>query len=159
MNIKNQSGSLLIEVLVSSAIIVIFSVAIGGLVTANNRLVTAARHESQATALAKEAMEQAMAVKQSNWSDVGGLAEGNYIIQRSGNAFVFIPSNQGEAVDETYTRTVKVSKAYRDVQGDLALSGLEDPNVRSIEAIVSWDEHGQEKNLKLNSFITNWKGI
>jgi hypothetical protein len=159
MKLTNQKGSLLIEVMVSAALLVSFSAGIGGLMAMNNRLMSTSRHTTQATALAKEAMERAYAIKQANWSDLSNLAEGKYQIQQAGNVFSFIPNEAGEQIDDTFIRTVGVYRAYRDNSGNLALSGTEDANARRLETVVTWQEHGLDHRVQLTSYITNWKGI
>lgn len=160
--VKNR-GSLLIEVLVSSALAVVFSMVIGSLVSMNSRLVTVARHDSEATGLAKEAMEKLFAMKQQSWSSIGGVPLGSYFINQNGNAFVLAPdsASHGEHVGEIYTRTVKIYSAFRDAEGALSESGTVGPdvNVRRIESTVSWKERGADRSVKLTSYVTNWKGL
>lgn len=161
MNLKNQKGSLLIEVLISMSIAVIFSLAIGSFVAANNRLVSTAKNETRATAYAKEAMEQVMAIKQDSWLGIKDLAEGYYIVQQTDNKFTLVTDSNtppGERVDDMYIRTIHINKAYRDANGNLSESGQEDPNVRRINVTVSWNENGANKSEHLTTYITNWKG-
>ena len=164
MKKNNQNGSLLIEVLVSMSIMVTFAAAIGGLMTSNNRLVTAADHQTSATALAKEAMEMTYAIKNADWQGIGGKTPGYYIAGRFENIFTLTQDAgvpPGELVQEIYTRTIKISQGYRDAQGNLAASEaagvVEAPEVRLVEVAVSWAEHGETQDVRLASYLTHWK--
>jgi type II secretory pathway pseudopilin PulG len=161
MRIKDNQGSLLIEVMVSVALLVVFAVAIGSFAAANNRVIASAKMESLAAAFAKESMEQAFAIKEQGWPSIGSVLPGNYIIGQSGNSYVLQSDAgmpPGEKIEGAFTRIVSISKAFRDGSGNLAASGAEDPAVRRIVVTVTWQDHGLTKKVQLASYVTNWKG-
>jgi type II secretory pathway pseudopilin PulG len=155
MKLNNQ-GSLIIEVLVSVALLTVFSLAIGSLAMANNRVITTSKNETQATALAKEAMEQMLALKNENWQKIP--APGDYLVKKEGTAFKIEPS-LGVTIDN-FTRTIQIVPAYRDVNNNLTFDNTQalDPNTKRLEVKVFWQERGADKNVSLAAYITNWKG-
>lgn len=161
MKWTNHQGSLFIEVLVSISIAAVATLSIGALVIDNTRMISSAERQTNATALAKESMEQVFAIKQDSWLAIGNLAEGYYLVQRNGDSFELIPDPSyppGESIDNFYLRTVEIGKAYRNEEGKIAENGTEDPQARKIEVRVVWDERGVENDIELTSFVTNWKG-
>lgn len=159
---KNQNGSLLIEVLLSISLAAIFSLAIGNLISVNHRLVMTAKQEVEATAYAKESMEQIFAIKQSDWNSIAGLSEGYYQIEENGNIYdLNLPSDPAhpeQVLDDKYNRTVYISHAYRDVSGNLSDSGTEDTQARRLDVEVTWQEKDITRNISFTSYITNWLG-
>ncbi|MFA6271733.1 MAG: hypothetical protein WC693_01310 [Patescibacteria group bacterium] len=162
MNWKNQKGSLLIEVLLSISLAAVFSLAIGNLIGSNHQLVIAAKQEVEATAYAKESMEQLFAIKQTDWNTIGGLAEGYYQIEENGSVFQIVapsdPVHPEQELNGKYYRTVHIGKAYRDVSGNLSESGTEDNQARRLDVKVSWQERGNMRDISFASYITNWLG-
>jgi len=161
MKFTNQRGSLLIEVLISITIAVVFSLAISSLVSANNKLVTISEQETQATALAKESVEQIFAIKQNDWSQISSLEDGNYIVEISGDDYVILPDNSedpGELVDNLYKRKIVIKKVRRNEIGEISAAGHLDNQTRFVEVSVTWEYKGQQKRIVLQNIITNWKG-
>ncbi len=161
MRLKNQQGSLLIEVLISITIAVVFSLAISTLVSANNKLVTISDQETRATALAKESVEQIFAIKQNDWSAIGSLDDGNYLVGVSGNDYIILADdteNPGELIDNIYKRKIVINRIHRNNLGEISATGELDNQTRFVEVTVSWDFNGQPKEIVLQNIITNWKG-
>lgn len=157
----NTRGSLLIEVMVSVALLVMFSFAIGSLATANDRLVTRAKMESTATDLAKESMEQLFAIKDHDWQTIGTVEPGTYRVEESGNEYVLVTDTgvpAGEVIDGTFTRVISIEPAYRDGSGQLASSGTIDSSTRYVLVTVSWSERGVDRSVDLSGYVTDWKG-
>jgi Tfp pilus assembly protein PilV len=162
MNLKNQQGSLLIEVLLSISLAAVFSLAIGNLIGANHRLVMTAKQEVEATAYAKESMEQLFAIKQMDWNAVGSLVEGFYQIEENGNVFQIVlpsdPTHPEQVLNGGYSRTVKISKAYRDALGNLSDAGTEETQARRLDVKVEWSERGNTRDITFTTYVTNWLG-
>ncbi|MFA6525058.1 MAG: hypothetical protein WCT33_02160 [Patescibacteria group bacterium] len=161
MNWHNQKGSLLIEVLLSISLAAVFSLAIGNLIGVNHQLVIASKQEVEATAYAKESMEQLFAIKQSDWNLISVLSEGFYQIQENGNTFEILPSdpaNPAQELNGKYYRTIHISKAYRDAAGNLSASGTEDNQARRLDVKVEWQERDNMRDISFASYITNWLG-
>ncbi|MFA6391142.1 MAG: hypothetical protein WCW66_00120 [Patescibacteria group bacterium] len=162
MNWKDQKGSLLIEVLLSISLAAVFSLAIGNLIGVNHQLVIASKQEVEATAYAKESMEQIFAIKQSDWNKISGFSEGFYHIEEVGSEFQIVvpsdPTHPEQELDGKYYRTVHIGNAYRDISGNLSDMGTEDAQARRLDVKVSWQERDSTRNIEFTSYVTNWRG-
>lgn len=158
----DQRGSLMLEIIVSVGVLALFCVAIGGIVVANARVVTTANLETRATAIAREGMEEVIAIKQASWSGVALTSPTNtYIVQKVEVASPYFELHAGpsEQVD-SFTRTITMTQGMRDA-GTQILSDagtLPDPNTRKVIVSVTWDDRGTHKSVSLVSYLTNWKG-
>ncbi len=163
----DQRGSLILEIIVSAGVLALFTVAIGGIIVANARVVTSANLESRAIVLARENMEQVIAIKQSAWSGVALTSPSSkYTMQ-----YVAVPAphyvmaqdlaGTGEQIDG-FTRTVMMTPGMRDEHNPakpLSDTGtLRDDNVRKVTVTVTWNDRGRDRNETLTTYLSNWKG-
>jgi Tfp pilus assembly protein PilV len=160
IRIRQRQGSLLVDVLLAIAVASLFAVALAGLASMSNRSVTAARHQTEAAALAKGAMEQVVAIKQAKWSD---LELGRVVISRQGNKYEMDKITDQAAPDEllggVYTRRIELSEVYRDAAGKFSTVGTPDPHVMQITVTVRWTEREEEHQVVLVNYVTNWKRL
>jgi len=161
MKLQQQpQGSLLIEVMVSIAIALMFTLTIGTLVTANSSTLNASRKQAQATAIAKNSMEQLFAAKHQSWETIALLSPGYVSIEQQEDAYAVVQDTgtpPGEQIDGIFQRNIEIQKAYRDETGNLADEGTEDQKTRKIIVTVSWDDSSQARVITLTAYVTNWK--
>lgn len=143
---RHRRGSLMIDVLLAIGVAAIFSVAIAGLVSASSRGLSAARQESQAVDLAKETMEQLVAVKHAGWA---GLVTGPVAISQQDSSFVLTPAATDQIVDQVFRRHTVIEVIDRDTNNDPI----------SLRATVTmfWTAAGQPHQVSFVQHLTNWK--
>lgn len=146
----------MIEAMISIFLLVTLATTVGMMVTARQRSISVAGHDAEATALAREPLEQLYAIKRNDWDELAPF-NGYITITFAGGTYTIIPDGNtppGETIG-MFTRTVRVTKGLRN-GGVLAESGTEDGNVRFIESVVTWKQSGQPRNITLNTYLTNW---
>ncbi len=160
----NQRGSLILEVIVAVGVFALFSVAIGGIIVANARVVTSTSLETRAVALTREAMEQVIAIKQNTWIGVALTSPNSYYtlttvaVPTPHYVMAPDPTATGELI-EGFTRTIVMTAGMRDDALKLADSGTHvDPNVRKVTVTVKWNDRGRDRTETLVMYLTNWKG-
>lgn len=162
---RDQTGGLIVEIIIAVAVFAMFSVAIGGIVVANARVTTSSGLKSRAVALAKERMEQVTAIKQSGWAGMALTSPNDrYVVQRvalPAPHYELVPDAAaiGDAADGFTRAVVMVAGRRNGVHGPLAESGSDvDQNVRLVAVTVTWDERGLTRSATLKSYLTNWRG-
>jgi len=147
----------MIEIIIASAII---SLALASLGFLGNFAISVQTHLKQnqiATNLAVEAMEAARAVKEESWTNFSALAlDTPYHPQKGGTPLKWSLASGAEIINGL-SRQVVFSQVFRDGNDDIALSGTPDSGTRKITATVSWSEKGNNYEVKLESYLTNWK--
>lgn len=154
---KERPASLLIEILLSVAMLGVFGIVLSGLASVTSRTVHAAAQETQAVALAKESLEAITAVKSTAWSSLTPSAT-PYVIQRTATTITVAPGAD-ETLPGGFTRRLIISVGHRDPSGTLSLTGTEDPAVRLVTVTVSWQDRGQTRHVELVNYFTNWQGV
>lgn len=157
--LSNQQGGLLIEVMVSMFLLVTLTATVGMMVSARQRSLSVARHDAEATALAREPLEQLYALKRNDWANIAPFQ--GYITIAPSGATYSISEDAGTPPGETlgqFTRTVRLATALRDGSGAISDSGTSpDDNVRIVESVVTWNQQGQARKVELNTYLTNWQ--
>ena len=103
------------------------------------------------------AQEGLEAARQMRDRDYFLLSNGDHGLQLSGDVWSFIPAP--EDIDGYYSRTVSIEDVYRDVEGDIAVTGTLDPDVKKIVSAVSWMNRGiVPKSVELETYLSNWVG-
>lgn len=152
--VRQHRGSLFIDVLLGIAVAALFAVALAGLAGMTSRSVAAARHESEAAALAKASMEQVVAVKHDDWNKV---IRGNaLVVVRKGSNYELQVAGTDD-VQGIFTRRIKIEQVYRDGHDHLATSGTLDPYAVRVTVSVEWTEHRQPRQIAFVHYLTNWK--
>lgn len=160
MRLRHPQGNLLLEVLVATSIGVVFALTIATLVSANSRLITSTRNQTQAVAFAKESMERMYALKDADFESIAAAGTGYMQILQQGNTYVISPDindPHGEVVHEEMRRTVYVEVGKRNAAGGLSDEGAEDPNARKVTVKVQYFDRDVERNVTLIGYLTKWK--
>lgn len=159
-SVKNQKGSLLVEIVVVVGIIAGALVAILGLATTFLVTSQVVQQTSEATALAQEGLEIVRSYRDgTDWS-VNGLATltpgGPYHpVQSGGPPPAWTLVSGSETIGE-FTREIAFEEVSRDGNDDIAISGSVDPDIVKAIATVSWQERGRSHEVELAAYFTNW---
>ncbi len=155
---QTNTGLGLVEILVVVAIIAIALVALAGVGNFVLKLSTQLKNNVVATGLATEGIEVARAVREENWNLIGALAVGNpYYPAKTGSPLKWTLISGSETVGG-FTRQIILNDVYRDSNDDIVSSGgTLDVNTKKIIATVFWTEPGQNQEVSLTSYLTNWK--
>lgn len=158
INPREQQGFGIIELLVT---IFIITVALFSLFELYNLfLKTAEENEKYAQAVfsAQEALEAARSVRDENWSNVSGLSDGApYYPARTGLPEKWV-LNSGQEVVNGFSRQLVFEKVMRDSGDNIVGSGgTDDPGTRKVAATVSWTDRGKNYNVKLVTYLTDWR--
>jgi type II secretory pathway pseudopilin PulG len=147
----------MIEIIIAATII---SLALASLAFLGNFAIRIQTHLKQnliATNLAVEAMEAARAVKEENWTNFSALElDTPYHPQKGGAPLKWFLVSGAEIINGL-SRQVVFSQVFRDDNDDIADIGMSDSGTRKITATVSWNERGNNYEVKLESYLTNLK--
>ena len=154
MNLKDQRGFGLIEVVVASAII---TVSLTGLVFAGQQSLRFSRSnllEMQAATLMEEGAEAVKLVRDEGWSNIGALNVGDdyYFSFVSGD---WTLSTTANTIDD-FTRTVVFEDVYRDGNDDISASGSTlDEETKFVTVTVDWNFRGGARSIDSSFYIAN----
>ena len=149
----SNRGSMMLEVLVVSAIIV--SSVLASLIVAQKSIYLSRQslHQSQAVFLLDEGAEATRILRDNSWSGISNLALAtDYYLSFSDGNWVFstTPSDVG-----IFSRKIVFSSAYRDGNQNLASSGTVDNQIRLITVTVSWSDGGTTFTKTLQFYLTD----
>ena len=147
-------GTSLIEVAIAIVIFSIFSTGVFYL-SMNVRQLDEKTEESNIALLyAQEGLEAARQMRDRNYFL---LENGDHGLELSGDEWSFIPAP--EDIDGFYLRTVSIADVYRDVDGNIAETGVLDPDTKGVTSLVEWTYGGiLPKSIELESYLSNWTG-
>jgi len=159
---KSNKGILIIEILISIAIITIALVSLLSLVVFSLKASTITKQTLQANNLAQEAMEAVRDFRDgTDWYD-NGLGDkpsgsGNPYwpeLDILSNPSKWILSSGSETIDG-FTRKIVLEEVSRSL-GDIEdpYNGLnDDPDTRKVTVTVSWED----KEVEIITYFTNWR--
>ncbi len=134
MFIKKNSGHLLIEILLASAI---FAVAVPALMVGLSTATDGKAQQLQrlqASTLLRESQEAVRSVREKGWTIFA--QNGTYYPVIQGNTWSFAT---GSATTDGFTREIVVSDVFRDSSGKIASSGgVLDPSTKKLVTSVWW---------------------
>lgn len=159
---NNQRGISVLEIVIGSAMIAVAFVSVVGVGVFSLSQSFSISRNTQAIALAQEAMEAVRNVRdQTQWNSDGlGVLMLNvaYYPQTSSDNPPRWQMIQGEEQIQGFTRTITFTNALRDGSGNIVEGGgLEDPNTKRVVAAVSWSERGRTHQTTLETYLTNWR--
>ena len=155
-NLKNQ-GFGLIEIIIVVAIVSLAFGALGGLGNYSLKISNRLKNQIIATNLAAEIIEAAKAVKDENWNILAGLSlETPFHPEKTGPPQKWTLASDSENLNR-FSRQAVLSQVFRDVNDNIAPTGTLDSNTKKITATVSWTEDGQNRQISLTAYLTNWK--
>jgi len=148
----------LIEVLLSIALMAIFSGAIFSLFYASSFSVQSKINQEEAINYAKEGLE---IVKSFSYDNYLNLVSGTYVLEKDANSNYFLVTPGTEVLDSFYERQVVISDVYRNENGNIdPLGQTLDPLTKKITIQLSWTANSGEanKDVVLQEYITDWSG-
>ncbi len=159
-----KSGFGILEALVASGIIAIFA---GGVVILGNmalRSVVINKHRLQAAYLSQEGVELVKNIRDSNWVDENKNTGWNSGIDDSGGNSRYLDqdttTDKWELIsgDKTiilnkvsFTREIRITNPTNSDLSDVLKERAAD-----IEVKVRWDDYGKQRDVTINSTITDW---
>jgi hypothetical protein len=158
---KNQSGQSVIELILASAIFVIFA---SGSVMAviqgynSNRL---SLELTVANQFASEGIEAVRSIKNQSYANLTSVnSSSRAVVRNVSNVWAFGADNSSDSFDSgKYTRTVKVESVNRDGSGNIVSSGgTLDPDTRKITSTVSWNfNSARPESVTLTTYLSDWR--
>ncbi|MBI4067698.1 hypothetical protein HY407_04900 [Candidatus Gottesmanbacteria bacterium] len=158
---KNNHGLSIVEVVLATALFVIFASGTAGLVIqglSNNRL---GSEKAIATQYASEGIEAVRSIKNQSYAklvDTGGTGLRQSV---SSNVWEFFGANNTKVHNATdnYIRTITISSINRDGSGNIVTSGgTSDPLTKKVTSQVSWFvTSGRQNTITQTAYLTNWR--
>ena len=156
-NKSREKGFGIIEIMIAAAIISLSLASLGFLGNFAIGIQAHLKQNQVANNLAVEAMEVAKAAKNENWVNFSSLAvDTEYHPEKGGDPIKWFFS-PGTEIINGFSRRIIFSQVFRDGNDDISDIGTVDSNTRKITAVVSWNEKGRYYEVKLDSYLTNWK--
>lgn len=157
INLKNNTGITLVEVVIGAAIIASSFVAVIGIYATLTRYSSRALPRMQASMLTEEGIEALRAMRDAGYaSQIGTLNTGtNYYLSWSTASSTYIATTTPVITDTFFTRTITVANAYRDGSYNLATTGTNDTNTKLVTVTVSWLENNATSTHILKSYVSN----
>ncbi|MEK7510562.1 MAG: type II secretion system protein [Patescibacteria group bacterium] len=166
---SHHTGLTIIELLVAIGIIGIAFVAVWGLLSSSLGISALQKQTFNATAIAQETMEALRNFRDGvawNNDDAADILDG-LGIRVAGNYYHPVKTGSGSPLQwglipgqETingFTRGILFSNVFRDGNDNISISGTADPDTKKAEIVVSWNHRGQTYQVRLVTYLTNWK--
>ena len=99
-------------------------------------------------------------LRDKNWNNLSNLTVNTpyYLSFSEGQNDWNIENSESSKIQNIFSRSFIVYSVSRDASTGKIVSsgGSVDNNTLKIEAVVSWNERGRDKNIKLTTFLTNF---
>jgi type II secretory pathway pseudopilin PulG len=159
--IGNKKGSLIVEILVVIAIIAIALASLFGLTYFSLDASHLAGQNTQAEALAQEAMEAVRNFRDGTSWNINGLGKlatsTDYYPKATSSPFKW-QLIQGQETINIFTRKVIFYSVQRDANSNIVVSGgVNDPETKKASVSVSWTEKGRPHQVSISTYFTNWR--
>lgn len=158
LNIKNENGFSMVEMIVVMAILLTTIVGILQVIFLERRAQILAREDASAYILARETMEAARSVRDSDWTNISTLSYSTpyYPQVNASDQWELIATNPGPV--GIYTRWVEFEEVLRDANDNIAVSGTSDADTLKVTAYVEWVRPGGDtRTVTLETYLTNWQ--
>ena len=156
---KSSSGFSLLEVVVAVGIVATALVFILGALALGVRVLRAQAETREAVFVAEEGAEATRFLRDADWTaHIVTLTPGTtYYAVRSGQTWIMQTANPGP-LQNRYTRTIVLTRVYRDANGAIAPSGTEDQNARSFIVTVTWSGTFGSHTVSVPGYVMNILG-
>lgn len=156
----NNKGVTLIEAIVVMGLIGIIAVSFVQLNVSFSRSVSSESLSVRANAVAVETLEAVRALRDKNWNNLNGLNANTpyYLSFSEQDKDWSIENSDPGKVENIFSRSFFVFPVSRDVStGEIFFSGgAVDDNILKVESVVSWNDRGKNKEIKLTTYLTNF---
>lgn len=149
------------EILTVIAIIGVTLTSLLGLVSFSLEISTLNKQTTQADIAAREAMEAVRNFRENTTWETDGIGimstSTDYHPQVSSSTLKWVLVSGTESVG-IFTKKIAFTNVQRDGSDNIVESGgTNDPDTKKITVTVSWTEKGRDHQMKLTSYLTNWK--
>lgn len=152
---KSNSGFSLVEVLVASAILLMFLTSLSGAFTAYLRTAFSSIRKVQATMLAEEGIEVSKLFRDTSWTSMIvpiPTAHVRYLTYSNG----WTATTTNTFINGVFERKIQFDSISRDSSSNIATSGgTVDANGRLVTVTVSWSNYGATSTKVISTYITN----
>ncbi|MDD2753237.1 MAG: type II secretion system protein [Candidatus Portnoybacteria bacterium] len=155
---RPELGIGLIEILVVVSIIGLSLVSLTGLGNFALKIQTRLKQNAVAANLASEALEAARSIRDGGWSDLANMTVDAPFHPAKNPSLYQWTMASGEETIGGFTRRLTISNVFRDSGFNIVESGgTQDAGTKKITAAVSWSYNGQNLQIILVDYLTNWK--
>lgn len=148
---KEKTGMSLIEVVITSAIILLISSVLISTNLAYFKTTNSNQKTIKATYLIEEGIEAVNFLKNKSWSNLGTVNTDYYLIWSSDT---WLAITTKITVDQNYERKFFTENVNRDSNNDIVLnSGTADINTRKLTVQVSWTDALGTKTKEISSYV------
>lgn len=152
---KSQRGNLLLEVLVALFIIGILLSSASAFPYSLLRSTSILSNRQKALALAEKTVEGLRGVQYEDWALVPVVPFSNpYHISKNVSGWNI--TTGAENVND-FQVEIFFEQVFRDANGNIAVAGTPDANTTKAKVTVSWTDASGEKNVNLNTYLSNWQ--
>lgn len=155
---ESDEGFIFLEIIIAIALVSIVFVTLLGVGFSSLNVSALLQQESQADALAKEEIEAVRAFRDStalSWgtTGIGSHNTGvDYHLVLGSNPASWSIITGSETVGN-FTRKVVFDRVLRDSNGNIASSGIDDPDTRKVTVQVNFGS----KIYEIITYLTNWQ--
>lgn len=155
--LKNKQGFSVAEIMMVIVVFAIFSVSIYQALIFYHKSMKGAVNKVAAIYLAQEGIEAVRSLRNKSWDDnIFDLDEAIvYYPVLVGDEWTLSTTNPGP-IDGAYIRTVELDEVFRNSSDDIDTAGAEDPNTKKIQVKIAWDEPAGNKEIKIETYLTNF---
>jgi Tfp pilus assembly protein PilV len=152
---QNNAGQSLLEVIIAMAIFSLIAAAMVTLATGGFVALNQGGEQTEAEALAQEALEAVRAIRDNAWNEIIYTTSS---VSISGSEWVF----DGEGLTDTvgqYTRTIQFDDVCRDESDSLTdcPGSYTDVHSKKVTVYVSWEVRGGITNeIEQITYVSNW---
>jgi Tfp pilus assembly protein PilV len=153
-NKRLKKGSLMVEVLIVSAIMTVSVLAALAVAQKSIYVSRQSLHVSQASFLLEEGAEAVRIIRDNDWSNIEALTPEDtyYPVYSSGTWGLSGTATQVGI----FSRTVTIFDVTRDsTTDDIVSSGTDDPGTKLVTVAVSWDEGGTSVSKSISFYIAD----
>lgn len=153
--IKNKSGFGLVEIIVGISIVSVSLFGIFLIFQFSSSIMQKSAKNIRVAFLLEEGVEAVRLMRDSSWEDnIDSLAPPvNYYFNFRENNWHL--SSENVYIDDFFERKFTVENVYRDINDNIAESGIIDPNTKKINVYVSWQEKNSTTTKNISFYLTN----
>jgi hypothetical protein len=153
---NKRNGFSILEILIAVSFIAVLTVVLVSAITFSSRLRLYNQQKTQAALYAQGGLEAVQALP---WSEV---INGNYGLQITNDTLTLAATP--ELLDNRFTRTITISDTRRESQSNgqvygaiVQSGGYIDPNTKKVASVVTWNDHGVNRQVELSDYRHLWR--
>lgn len=151
--ISHKQGSVLVEVLVAAAIILITFLILTATLQKSVQLAQASLARQQANLLIEEGAEAVKLIRDTSWASITAVPTNTTrYLAFSGGTWAITST---PATIDGFTRTISIDDVMRSATDDIAGSGTLDTGTKKVTVTVSWQAKGATQTESLVFYIAD----